>query len=336
IGAVRVSPKGDAVAFFDQPQLGDDRGSLAVIDRAGHKTTLSTGWASMQGLAWSPAGDEIWFTASDTGSDRRVWAVTLSGKRRFIAAAPGELTVLDISKNGQVLFQHGRNQIGVFVLLPGEAKERDVSALDWSRAPILSHDGKMLVFSPEGEGGGPGYSVFLRKLDGSAPTRLGEGEGLALSPDGKWVLTAAVRASPLELVLLPTGAGQPKPLKKSSVTPENSPAFFSPDGRKVIFIGTAAGRPRRIYEQDLEGGDPRPISPEGVIGCCPSPDGKRLVASAEASEQPSILTLADGTVRPLGGSERGDRSLEWSTDGGSLFVRPRRSDDTTSGPAMLT
>ena len=336
IGAVRVSPKGDAVAFFDQPQLGDDRGSLAVIDRAGHKTTLSTGWASMQGLAWSPAGDEIWFTASDTGSDRRVWAVTLSGKRRFIAAAPGELTVADISRNGQVLFQHGRNQIGIFVLLPGEAKERDVSALDWSRNPILSDDGKMLVFSEEGEGGGPGYSVFFRRLDGSAPTRLGEGEAMALSPDGKWVLTAVVRASPLELVLLPTGAGEPKPLKKSSVTPENWAAIFYPDGRKIIFLGNAAGRPRRMYEQDLEGGDPRPISPEGVIGCCLSPDAKRLVVRGQAGEQLSILTVADGTVRPLAGSEPGDLALEWSADGSSLFVRPRRIDDTIVGGASLT
>src|SRR5262249_8216225 len=195
---------------------------------------------------------------------------------------------------GQVLFQHGRNQIGVFVLLPGEAKEREVSALDWSRAPILSNDGKMLIFSEEGEGGGPGYSVFFRKLDGSAPTRLGEGEALAVSPAGTSVLTAVVHTSPLELGLLPTGAGEPKPVKKSSVTPENLTASFYPDGRKVVFMGSAAGRPRRIYEQDLEGGDPRPISPEGVTGCCLSPDGKRLVARSEAGEGGCTLTVGDG------------------------------------------
>jgi Tol biopolymer transport system component len=326
IGGVRVSPRGDAVAFFDQPQMGDDRGNLAVIDRAGHKTTLSKGWSSMQGLAWSPSGDEIWFTASDSGSDRRVWAVTLSGKQRYIAAAPGELTVADISKSGQVLFRHGRNQIGVAVLLPGETKERDVSALDWSRAPILSSDGKVLIFSEEGEGGGPGYSVFLRKLDSSAPTRLGEGEGMALSPDGKWVLTAVVRASPLELVLLPTGVGEPKPLKKSSIIPENFAASFSPDGRKVVYLGSAPGRPRRLYEQDVEGGDPRPISAEGVMGGCLSPDGKRLVASVQGSGLLSLLTVAGGEVKPLAGSEPGDEPLGWTSDGSSLFVRPRRGD----------
>ena len=334
IGGVRVSPRGDAVAFLDQPQMGDDRGSLAVIDRAGHKTTLSTGWSSMQGLAWSSSGDEIWYTASNSGSDRRVWAVTLSGKQRYIAAAPGEMTVADISKSGQVLFQHGRNQIGVTVLLPGETKEKDAGALDWSRLPILSLDGKTLIFSEEGEGGGPGYSVFLRKLDGSAPTRLGEGDGIALSPDGKWVLTAVVRASPLELVLLPTGAGEPKPLKKSSVIPENFQASFFPDGRKVIYLGSAAGRPRRLYEQDLEGGDPRPISAEGVIGGFLSPDGKRLVVLGQDTRL-SLLTLAGGEVKPLAGSEAGDRPLGWSSDAGSLFVRPRRGGDGGLGNSAL-
>src|SRR5262249_9528644 len=162
------------------------------------------------------------------------------------------------------------------------------------------------------------------------------GWGVPLWADGNWVPPAAVRTSPLQLVLLPTGAGEPKPLKKSSVTPENWPAIFYPDGRKVIFMGTAAGRPRRMYEQDLEGGDPRPISPEGVIGCCLSPDGKRLVARGQAGERPSRLTVADGTVRPLASSEPGDLALEWSADGGSLFVRPRRADDTIAGGASLT
>ncbi|MGZ5382268.1 MAG: protein kinase domain-containing protein, partial [Thermoanaerobaculia bacterium] len=38
----RISPKGDAVAFLDHPLFGDDRGSVAIVDRSGKKTTLST------------------------------------------------------------------------------------------------------------------------------------------------------------------------------------------------------------------------------------------------------------------------------------------------------
>jgi eukaryotic-like serine/threonine-protein kinase len=53
IGHVRLSPKGDFIAFLDYPIQGDDSGSLAVVDLSGKKKTLSEGWYSSQGLAWS-------------------------------------------------------------------------------------------------------------------------------------------------------------------------------------------------------------------------------------------------------------------------------------------
>ncbi|HEY1659159.1 MAG TPA: protein kinase, partial [Candidatus Sulfotelmatobacter sp.] len=51
IGHIRISPKGDLIALIDHPQLGDDGGSVAMVDMAGKKTTLSTGWDSIQGVA---------------------------------------------------------------------------------------------------------------------------------------------------------------------------------------------------------------------------------------------------------------------------------------------
>src|SRR5262249_33467069 len=68
IGHPRISPKGEWVAFLDHPVQGDDRGSVAVVDRAGHRKTLSSEWYTIQGLAWSADGHEIWFTASRGGS----------------------------------------------------------------------------------------------------------------------------------------------------------------------------------------------------------------------------------------------------------------------------
>src|SRR5262245_20041113 len=227
----RVSPSGDAVAFLDHPIFGDDRGSVAVIDRTGKKKTLSEGWESEQGLAWAPSGEEIWFTAADSGVGRALHAVTRSGRRRVIARMVGTLTLQDIAKDGRVLLDHAKRRIGLLGFFPGQDREQDLSGLDWSRAPILSEDGKRLIFTEEGDGGGAGYSVFLRKLDGSPPVRLGEGEGLAISPDGKWVLTCRVRFSPVPLVLLPTGAGEPRPFPKDSINHSSTNASFSPDGR---------------------------------------------------------------------------------------------------------
>src|SRR5262249_32151723 len=54
----RFSPKGDRIAFLDHPEPGDDGGSVAVVDLAGGKRTLSSGAPSIPGLAWAPTAAE--------------------------------------------------------------------------------------------------------------------------------------------------------------------------------------------------------------------------------------------------------------------------------------
>jgi predicted Ser/Thr protein kinase len=76
----RVSPKGDGVAFIEHPVRRDDAGSIALVDTAGKKTTLSKGWETIWGLGWSPAGSEIWFTSTRVGYGRYLSAVDLNGK----------------------------------------------------------------------------------------------------------------------------------------------------------------------------------------------------------------------------------------------------------------
>jgi hypothetical protein len=94
IGHPRVSPKGDLIAFIDHPVQGDDSGSLALVDLAGNKRSLSGEWFTIQGLAWSPDGKEIWFTASKSGVDRTLYAVTMDGKERMVLRLPGAVMTL--------------------------------------------------------------------------------------------------------------------------------------------------------------------------------------------------------------------------------------------------
>ena len=65
---------------------GDDSGSLAVVDLAGQQEDcFPAQWFTIQGLAWSPDGKEIWFTASKSGTDRTLYATSLDGKERMVA-----------------------------------------------------------------------------------------------------------------------------------------------------------------------------------------------------------------------------------------------------------
>ena len=314
----RVSPSGDAVAFLDHPQFGDDAGAVALVDRNGKKTTLSGGFSTIQGLAWSPSGEEIWFTASDSGSSRALYAVTRAGRRRLIARTPGVQTLEDISADGRVLLKHSIDRIGL-VGLGADSKPRSLSWLDWSRGPILSDDGETMVFTEEGEGGGAGYSIYLRRTDGSPAVRLGEGAGLALSPDGKWVLAALVQPSPAQLILLPTGAGEPRPLPKDSINHGSVRAAFFPDGRRIVFVGSDPGHGRRAWIQDLDGGKARPITPEGVVGTVISPDG-RFVAARGADHKLALYPVEGGQARPIDGLEPNDQLLRWSADQNFLFT----------------
>jgi serine/threonine protein kinase len=317
----RVSPKGDAIAFLDHPVFGDDRGGVAIVDLSGKKKTLSEGWESAQGLAWSASGKEIWFTATRAGSARSLYAVTPAGRERAVLTTPTGLMLQDISRDGRVLLIQSNARIGFFALLPGETRERDLSGLEWSWRPRLSQDEKSVVFTEQGEAGGPGYSVYVRKLDGSAAVRLGEGTGVATSPDGKWVLTCRIRTTPATFVLLPTGAGQPKTFPKDAI--DRSAAFtfaaFLPDGKRIVFNGNESGKPTRAFVQSLEGGAARPVTPEGVTASLVTPDGKSLLTRA-AGQAYGLTPLEGGPSEPIRGLEPSDDPLRWGADGRSLFL----------------
>ena len=158
------------------------------------------------------------------------------------------------------------------------AKTQNLSWLDWSRSPSLSEDGETVVFTEEEEGGGPGYSVYLRKTDGSPAVRLGEGEALALSPDGKWVLSAIVRLDPAPLVLLPTGAGEPKPLPKDSI---------NHSGAREHFFPTAGGSSSSATSP----------AARGAPGSRISKAARRVPSRRRASWEPSCLRTADSSPR---------------------------------------
>ena len=319
IGNPRVRPDGKSVAFVDHPQAGDDGGAVVVVDLAGKKTMLSDGWDSVQGLAWSPDGREIWFTATRTGGDRSLYATDLSGKVRLLARVPGELTIFDVGREGNVLLTRGNDRAGMIGLAPGEPKEKDLSWLDWSVPGSLSPDGKMILFQEAGEGGGPHYAVYLRNTDGSPAIRLGEGTGLSLSPDGQWALSR-LNVVPSPLVLYPTGVGEMKQLKGDGLN--HTTAAFLPDGKRFVFTGMEPGHGARLYLESLDDATPHPISMEGVRSNVLSPDGK-FVAARGPDDKVYLFPVGGGEPTPVAGVEAGEFPTSWSSDGHSIFVISR-------------
>src|SRR6266852_4509786 len=326
IGHPRVSPKGDLIAFIDHPVQGDDSGSLAVVDLAGKKKNLSGEWFTVQGLAWSPDGKEIWFTASKSGVDRTLYAVSMGGKERMVLRLPGAIMIFDIFKDGRVLLMRASWRRELVGMTADDAKQHDLSWLDYTYPADISSDGKTLLFDEEGGGGsldysksgGLSYAVYVRKTDGSPAVLLGEGGAVSLSPDGKWVV-AQTQVSPSQLKLLTTGAGEAKDLTKGNIN--HSWSHWFPDGKRVLFSGNEPAKGVRLYVYDLASGKSQPITPEGVNGTAfvISPDSQ-LVAGIGPDQKGYLFPVAGGEPRVIPGLNPGEQPITFSTDGGSLYI----------------
>jgi eukaryotic-like serine/threonine-protein kinase len=118
-------------------------------------------------------------------------------------------------------------------------------------------------------------------------------------------------------------------------------AGWFPDGQRILFAGFEEGKAFRMYAQDLNGGAPRAITPEGVAvrSDTLSPDAKWVAATVKRR---LVRFPADGgDPQPIPGSEEADTPLRWRGDGRAIFVRNGRlparifSIDVTTGQRTL-
>lgn len=323
----RISPKGDMVAYLDHSLQGDDSGSVAVVDLSGNRKKLSGEWYSVQGLAWSADGKEVWFTATETGLDRDLSAVNLAGEKRLVARMPGTLMLFDIFRDGRILMGRASWRRELMGTSSENGKELDLSWLDYSYPGDLSADGKTVLFDEEGVGGGARYgktqeltyTLYIRNTDGSAAVRLGEGTAEALSPDQKWAI-AQIPGSPAQFRLLPTKAGEARPLTNDAIN--HNTARWLPDGKQFVFSGNEPGRGVRLYVQAATDGKPLAITPEGVNGTAfaVSSDGQMVAAIGADLKGYLYPTSGHGEPRLIPGLQPGDLATSWSQDNKALFV----------------
>jgi eukaryotic-like serine/threonine-protein kinase len=289
--APRISPRNGQVAFLFHPILGDDFGSVATIDGQGHMRELTSRYASVNGLAWSRSGDELWFSATKTlGKGGGIFAVDMRGEVRTVLTTPDRVNLLDIAPSGRVLFANNREVVTTMLSGPELSTDRDMAVSLWTVPADISPDNKYVVLGDETTNP---YTVVLAKSDGSPPVRLGQGAALAISPDGQWVLASGMDA-PQQYFLLPTGAGEAKQITHDSIN--RMLAYWFPDSKRFLFNGSEPGHKIRAYVQDISGGAARPLTPEGVSGGPVSPDGTHFIARDETNS--TFLQSFDNRSQP--------------------------------------
>jgi Tol biopolymer transport system component len=313
---LRLSPRGDRIAFMQHPAGVDDRGHVAAIDLDGHETVLTPDFPGEEGLAWAPDGSEIYFSgASDEPIPRlTVQAVTLAGARRTLVESVDYLWLYDVSPRGDLLVVEGEEHYHVMAHTADRPDDRDVSWLDQSGNVSITGDGSRVLFTEFSIG--PNYAVGYRSTGASPVVRIGDGTGFDVSKDGAWALVS-LPTSPQQLTLYPTGAGQPRPLDRGGITDYQSARLFR-DNRRVLACGREPDKPGRCYVQ-AAGGPPAAVTAPNTSEGVPSPDGRTIVARAENGTF-VMYPLDGGTPRAVSGLSAVDTVVDWSPDGRSLVV----------------
>jgi Tol biopolymer transport system component len=327
---LRVSPRGDRVAFFDYAVEHDY--SLEVVDAQRRVQILSRGWRGVGGLGWSPDGKELWFGGLRTGDDPGIYAVNLSGRERLLTQIAGWPTVQDIARDGRLLVGNTDSRLGIRGLAVGTkaaggkavgaktAATKEESDLGWLDASVvwdISNDGSQVVFQELTAGQGQNPAIYLRSTDGSPAVRLGYGSRPVLSRDGKWVACLRRNRDSSQMVLLPTGAGEEKTLHTGSIQPEAAEWFSSGEG--ILFTGNEAGQPPRTYVYHLANGQMKAVSPPAVRATAVSPNGESAIVIGDGKA--SLLALASGREAPLGVVGPDTSVIRWSGDGAYIFLQ---------------
>ena len=325
---VRISQDGRYLAFVDVMNS-DGYGKVVIVDTTGRRLAESKVYGSLEGLSWSVSGKEVWFSAQSEGPEA-VMAMDLKGNVRVVLSTPVRLALKDISRDGRVLLSCDNVTVDIMAQSRGEIAQRKLTWYGWSIMNDMSDDGQTILFMEAGSTG-VDWGEYIRRMDGSDAVRIGDQFYARFSADGKWVyggadppeskdLSAEVFLNPI-LRLLPIGAGAPRDFKYPNNLTASGVLRPLPDGTPLV-NGTEPGRKVRTYVVSLDGGSIRPVTPEGVEGVLPSPDGKSVLALQEGlklypidGSSPVALSNPPGNivVRP-------NQILRWDNFGKKLFL----------------
>jgi dipeptidyl aminopeptidase/acylaminoacyl peptidase len=269
---IRVSPDGATLGAVTS----DTKGYSISVKSGDSLRPLAADLPQPHALAWSPDGSELWFS-----SHRGIQAVDLDGRQRLVYRESGILHLTDTARDGRSLVIRRTPRAEAYVEHRGGGI-RPVTWLGFSIADALSDDGRWLVLSERLDARlSVGFDLFIRDTSGGDATRLGEGRGLAVSRDGRFVLALRFVAGNSEIIVVPVGAGAQRILAKGvSVGGAASGAGFLPDGSAVLFGASGPDRVPRTWMASLSDGvEARVLDHEpGEMVSPLSPDGQSFIS----------------------------------------------------------
>ena len=159
------------------------------------------------------------------------------------------------------------------------------------------------------------WDLSAKKLRKRWPTKMGEGAGGMISPDGRWFLGEEMTTRSLVLSDLETGKPvQTIPTGTSGMSGMTNSLVFSPDG-KLVALATSDGTTKLI---EIPSGRVQTTVKSAAINF--SRDGKQLVLASEGGGAPFLRDLSSGKETRLAGGVSGVWDLAMARHGRTLVV----------------
>lgn len=315
---LRFSPDGGRLAYIEHPHSGDNWGLVGVLDLAtGRTRTLTRDFQGVFGLAWR--GDEVWFSASEGGPIRSIWAVSMDGRTRLVLRSPGDLTLLDLAPDGRALVASEEATSRLYLVREGIPPQELTQG--WYPVPVgMTGPGSHLLYMDPTESRGPAYDLYLQPLPEGPALHLGQTLAYpALSPDATRVAT--FEGNPTHPVITHLGTGAVRHLPTFGLVDYPYFTYWTADGKTLILTAKRADEEQvRIYLLDEASGDIRPLGPAGRVAGPPDPAGRRLVATVAGQRVILDLARPDAPGTPILGLDPGELVLGWDALGARLIL----------------
>ena len=318
------SPDGQAIAYA--------RGSDILVasgDGSGSRT-LVRGDGSAFWPRWSPDGARLRYTVRDADGGTSLWEVGANGRGAHRLFTPsGDLAAECCgtwSPDGKYfVFQASRfGRTSLWAVRDGGLWPRRDNPVEVTQAPlsmstpVFSRDGRRIfAIGTQRRGELVRYDFETKQFE-ICLSGL-SADHVEFSRDGQWIAYASYP----EGVIWRSRSDGTERLQLSDPALTAWFPRWSPDGKRIAFMGTSPGKPVKIYLVSANGGSSEVLVEGTNTEVDPnwSPDGKRIMFASEpkraggnGDSQIETIDLASRQISLLPGSERLN-APRWSPDG---------------------
>ncbi|NYF80861.1 PD40 domain-containing protein [Granulicella arctica] len=289
-----VSPDGSSVAFVRYTSSGSDDVFVTSFN-GGPLTRLSFERRDIQGLTWTPDGNNLIF-ASNRSGEHRLWKLSKRGGEPIEVQTSGkDLTEPAISPDGRSLLYTETNlNTNIWQLSINRHGVGLATPIPWSNStrrsgsPQYSPDGQRVVFLSDRSGD---LHLWTAARDGSNARQLTHADDLSpggprWSPDGKQIAFYALVDQNKQLFVVDSESGSVSRFLKDRFD-DRSPNW-SNDGRSIYFNSNRDGS-RGCWKLSLADGAVSKLTNRLCWDAFESPDNQFVYFT---TDQPGIWRIA--------------------------------------------